>query len=137
MPTRYTVRERPASDGRPALRYSILEVADEPRWGVLSAIDTRAGGKIRWQTRTKDILVGGVVATSGGVVFMGQGTGEFSAFDSTTSELLWSSNCGAGVNAPPITYEIDGTQTVTVAAGGHNLFGFPRGDAVIAFALPK
>ena len=137
MPTRYTVRERPASDGKPALRYSVLEVADEPRWGVLSAIDTRARGKIRWQTRTKGILVGGVVATSGGVVFMGQGTGEFSAFDSASGELLWSFNCGAGVNAPPITYEIDGTQYVTVAAGGHNLFGFPRGDAVITFALPK
>ncbi len=137
MPTRYTVRERPASGGKPALRYSVLEVADEPRWGVLSAIDTRARGKIRWQTKTRDILVGGVVATSGGLVFMGQGSGEFSAFDSASGEQLWSFNCGAGVNAPPITYEIDGTQYVTVAAGGHNLFGFPRGDAVITFALPK
>jgi glucose dehydrogenase len=137
MPTRYTVRERPASDGKPALRYSVLEVADEPRWGVLSAIDTRARGKIVWQTRTRDILVGGVLATSGGLVFMGQGTGEFSAYDSATGEHLWSFNCGAGVNAPPITYEIEGTQYVTVAAGGHNLFGFPKGDAVITFALPK
>jgi alcohol dehydrogenase (cytochrome c) len=137
MPTTFTVRERPASDGKPAVRYSVLEVADEPRWGVLSAIDTRAQGKIRWQTKTKDILVGGALATSGGLVFMGQGTGEFSAFDSATGEHLWSFLCGAGVNAPPITYEIDGTQYVTVAAGGHNLFGFPRGDAVITFALPK
>ncbi len=136
MPTTYTVRERPASNGKPAVRYSVLEVADEPRWGVLSAIDTRAQGKIRWQTKTKDILVGGVLATSGGLVFMGQGTGEFSAFDAATGEHLWSFDCGAGVNAPPITYEIDGTQYVTVAAGGHNLFGFPRGDAVMTFALP-
>ena len=137
MPTTYTVRERTASNGKPAVRYSVLEVADEPRWGVLSAIDTRAGGKIRWQTKTKDILVGGVLATSGGLVFMGQGTGEFSAFDAATGEHLWSFNCGAGVNAPPITYEIDGTQYVTVAAGGHSLFGFPRGDAVMTFALPR
>jgi alcohol dehydrogenase (cytochrome c) len=137
MPTRYTVRERPAADGKPALRYSVLEVADEPRWGVLSAIDTRNEGRIRWQTKTRDILVGGVLATSGGVVFTGQGTGEFSAFDAATGEHLWSFNCGAGVNAPPITYEIDGTQYVTVAAGGHSLFGFPRGDALITFALPR
>jgi len=136
MPTKYTVRERPASNGKPAVRYSKLEVADEPRWGILSAIDTRAQGKIRWQTKTKDILIGGVLATSGGLVFMGQGTGEFSAFDSATGEHLWSFNCGAGVNAPPITYEIDGTQYVTVAAGGHNLFGFPRGNALMTFALP-
>ena len=136
MPTKYTVRERPASNGKPAVRYSKLEVADEPRWGILSAIDTRAQGNIRWQTKTKDILIGGVLATSGGLVFMGQGTGEFSAFDSATGEHLWSFNCGAGVNAPPITYEIDGTQYVTVAAGGHNLFGFPRGNALMTFALP-
>jgi len=137
MPTTYTIRERPATERKPALRYSVLEVADEPRWGVLSAIDMRANGRIYWQTRTKDILIGGVLATSGGLVFMGQGTGEFSAFDAATGTELWSFMCGAGVNAPPITYEIGGTQYVTVAAGGHNLFGFPRGDAVITFALPQ
>ena len=137
MPTTYTVRERPATDDKPALQYSVLEMADEPSWGVLSAIDTRAKGQIRWQTKTEGILVGGVLATSGGLVFMGQGTGEFSAFDSATGEEVWSFRCGAGVNAPPITYEIDGTQYVTVAAGGHNLFGFPHGDAVITFALPR
>ena len=137
MPTTFTVRERPATETRPALRYSVLQVADEPRWGVLTAIDTRSGGRIAWQTRTKDILVGGVLATSGGLVFMGEGTGEFSAFDAATGARLWSFQCGAGVNAPPVTYEINGTQYVTVAAGGHNLFGFPRGDALITFALPR
>ncbi|MGD2139853.1 MAG: PQQ-binding-like beta-propeller repeat protein, partial [Burkholderiales bacterium] len=136
MPTTFTIHERPATENRPALRYSVLEVADEPRWGVLSAIDTRANGRIFWQTETKDILVGGVLATSGGLVFTGEGTGEFSAFDAATGAHLWSFMCGAGVNAPPITFEIDGKQYVTVAAGGHNLFGFPRGDAVITFALP-
>ncbi len=138
MPTTYSVRERAATATKPALRYSVLEVVtDEPRWGVISAIDLQNQGKIRWQTKTKDILVGGVLATAGGLVFSGQGTGEFSAFDSASGEHLWSFNCGAGVNAPPITYEIDGTQYVTVAAGGHSLFGFPRGDALMTFALPK
>jgi glucose dehydrogenase len=137
MPTTYTVRERPAADGKPAVSYSVLEVTDEPSWGLLTAIDTRARGKIRWQTKTKGILIGGVMATAGGLVFMGQGTGEFSAFDSATGKEVWSFITGAGVNAPPITYAIDGTQYVTVAAGGHSLFGFPRGDALITFALPK
>ncbi|MEN0060541.1 MAG: PQQ-binding-like beta-propeller repeat protein [Myxococcota bacterium] len=67
---------------------------------------------------------------------MGQGTGELSAFDAASGKELWAHDCGAGVNAPPITYAIDGTQFVAVAAGGHNLFGFPRGDSVIGFALP-
>jgi len=137
MPTRYSVREQPAANGKPARRYSMLEMLDGPRWGVLSAIDTRSGGKLAWQTRTDDILVGGVMATAGGLVFMGEGTGWLSAFDAATGKRLWRYRVGAGVNAPPITYEIDGVQYVAVAAGGHSMFGFPLGNAVIAFALPK
>ena len=137
MPTRYTVHKRPARNGKPALRYSVLEMANEPRWGTLSAIDLRAEGKLVWQIRTESILVGGVMATGGGLVFSGEGTGRLSAFDSANGERLWDFDCGAGVNAPPITYEIDGVQYVAVAAGGHSMFGFSLGDAVIAFALAK
>ena len=137
MPTTYTVRERRATDTQPALRYSVLRMADELRWGVLSAIDTRHRGRIRWQVKTKSILVGGVLATAGGLVFMGEGDGDFNAYDSATGEKLWSFYCGAGVNAPPVSYEIDGVQYVAIAAGGHQMFGFPTGDAVITFALPQ
>ena len=53
------------------------------------------------------------------------------------AERLWHFQTGAGVNAPPVTYRADGRQYVVVAAGGHALFDFPQGDAVIAFALPE
>ena len=137
MPSTFRIKERPATDTRPALRYSILSMADEPRWGTLTAIDTRNGGRIRWQARSEHILVGGVLATAGGLVFMGEGDGHLSAFDSATGERLWQFRCGAGVNAPPITYAVDGVQYVAVAAGGHSMFGFPLGDALVAFALPE
>ncbi|MBT4487863.1 MAG: PQQ-binding-like beta-propeller repeat protein [Rhodospirillaceae bacterium] len=137
MPTRYTVHNRPARDGRPALRYSVLEMADVPRWGTLSAIDLGAGGKLAWQAKTENILVGGVMATAGGLVFLGEGSGRLSAYDSASGARLWKFDTGAGVNAPPVTYEIDGVQYVAVAAGGHSMFGFPLGDSVIAFALKK
>ena len=78
-----------------------------------------------------------MLATAGGLVFMGEGTGFLNAYDSATGDALWRFQCGAGVNAPPITYKVGGTQYVAVAAGGHHLFGFPQGDAVIAFALPN
>jgi glucose dehydrogenase len=42
-----------------------------------------------------------------------------------------------GVNAPPITYEVDGIQYVAVAAGGNAIFGFKQDDALVVFALPK
>ena len=135
MPVTFFVRERPASGGRPALRYSVLQPADEPRWGTLSAIDTRDEGRIRWQVKTDDILIGGALATAGGLVFMGEGDGHLNAYDSATGERLWRFQSGAGVNAPPITYSVDGVQYVAVAAGGHHLFGFKQGDALIAFAL--
>ena len=137
LPMNYSVRQKEATNGKPGLRYSVLEVADGPKWGTLSAIDARAGGKIAWQVKTDRILVGGVLATAGGLVFMGEGTGFLNAYDSATGDALWRFQCGAGVNAPPITYTVGGTQYVAVAAGGHHLFGFPQGDAVIAFALPN
>jgi glucose dehydrogenase len=137
MPTRYTVHEIPAQGDKAAVRYTALEPVEGPTWGTLSAIDVRNGGKIRWQARTPEPLIGGVLATAGGVVFTGEGNGNLSAFHAQTGALLWQFNCGAGVNAPPVTFEVDGTQYVAVAAGGSALFGYRQGEAVIAFALPK
>jgi glucose dehydrogenase len=136
MPMRYTVREIPATADKPALRYTSLEPAEGPRWGTLSAIDTRDRGRIRWQVKTPDPLLGGVLATAGDVVFTGEGNGNFSAFHARTGERLWQFNCGAGVNAPPISYAIGGKQYVAVAAGGNAIFGFRQGESLIVFALP-
>ena len=137
MPTRYTVKEVPVTAAQPAVRYTMLEVADGPNWGTLTAIDTRDRGHIRWQVKTAQPLVGGVLATAGDVVFTGEGNGDFSAFHSQTGERLWTFNCGAGVNAPPISYELDGVQYIAVAAGGSAIFGYRQGDAVMVFALPR
>jgi PQQ-dependent dehydrogenase (methanol/ethanol family) len=136
MPMRYAVKERSAEGAEPARRYTVTTPTDEPRWGTLTAIDTRTG-KIRWQRKTAEPLVGGVLATAGGLVFVGEGNGYLDAFDARTGELRWQFQCGAGVNAPPITYAIEGTQYVTVAAGGNPLFGYRVGDALITFALPR
>ena len=137
MPTRYTVKEIPGSADKPGVRYTSLEMIPGPTWGTLTALDTRARGKIRWQVKTEQPLIGGVLATGGDVVFTGEGNGDFSAFDARDGKRLWSFNCGAGVNAPPVTYELDGVQYVAVAAGGNSLFGYRQGDAVFVFRLPK
>ncbi|MSQ60490.1 MAG: pyrrolo-quinoline quinone [Betaproteobacteria bacterium] len=136
-PMRYTLKEISASADKPAVRYTSLEPSNAPRWGVLSAIDTQNSGAIKWQVKTADPLVGGVLATAGDLLFMGEGNGKFNAFDSGTGEMLWQHDCGAGVNAPPITYEVDGKQYVAVAAGGNQLFGFKQGESVYVFALPE
>ena len=135
-PMRYQVKEIAAKGDKPAIRYTSLEPSSVPRWGLLSAIDTRNRGAIRWQIKTAEPLVGGVLTTAGDVLFMGEGNGEFNAYNAATGELLWQYDCGAGVNAPPITYEVDGRQFVAVAAGGNQLFGFKQGDTLHVFALP-
>ncbi|NCV08672.1 MAG: hypothetical protein EBW51_08810, partial [Actinobacteria bacterium] len=52
-----------------------------------------------------------------------------------TGKLLWTNKADAGVNAPPISYEIDGTQYIAVAAGGNSIFGFKEGDNILVYKL--
>ncbi|MBU3736581.1 MAG: pyrrolo-quinoline quinone [Methylobacterium sp.] len=136
MPVRYTLHETPAQDGKAAIRYTSSEPTDEPKWGLLSSIDLQSG-KILWQQKTPEPLVGGVLATAGGLVFTGEGNGRFNAFDSASGDLLWQYQAEAGVNAPAITYMIDGEQYVAVAAGGNQIWGFKQGDALLVFKLPR
>ncbi|TNF04000.1 MAG: pyrrolo-quinoline quinone [Gammaproteobacteria bacterium] len=136
VPVLYTLKSLKMAKGGRLQRYTELQPADEPHWGTLTAISTRDGGKIRWQHKTAQPLVGGVLATAGNLVFMGEGDGYLNAFDADTGELLWQFQCGAGVNAPPVTYEENGTQYIAVAAGGNSLFGFKGGGALVVFALP-
>ena len=89
QPTTYRTAELPAADGKPAVRYIVLDTATTEKWGTLTAIDLAAKGKILWQNKTKDPLVGGVLATAGGLVFNGEGNGDFAAFDAKTGEKLW------------------------------------------------
>jgi PQQ-dependent dehydrogenase (methanol/ethanol family) len=135
LPTRYIAHEVRATDGA-VTQYASTQNTDEA-WGTLSALDLADGGKLKWQVKTDEPLIGGVLATGGGLVFSGAGKGVFAAFNGASGLQLWSYQCDAGVNAPPITYAIDGKQFVVVAAGGNALFGFKQGDMVVAFGLPE
>lgn len=92
-------------------------------------------GKIAWQYKAPQPLMGGALATAGNLVFMGEGNGWFNAFNAKTGERLWRFNLGAGVNAPPITYQVNGEQYVAVAAGGNFQMTYPYGDTVAIFKL--
>ena len=135
MPTRYTVHADPGDRDHPPLHYTTTTPTDDPHWGTLSAIDTKTG-KITWQKKVEHPLIGGVVVTKGGLIFVGEGSGRVDAFHATTGELLWQFQTEAGVNAPPIAYEVDGTEYIAVAAGGNPLFGYKPGDELLVFALP-
>ena len=133
-PIKYTLIDEPAKAGAPPIRYASSEPTKDPRWGLLSAIDL-ASGKMRWQVKTEEPLIGGVLATQGGLVFTGEGNGHFNAYESGTGDLLWQTKVEAGVNAPPISYEVDGVQYIAVAAGGNSIFGYTAGDNIMVYAL--
>ena len=135
-PIKYTLVEEAAVDGKPAIRYASSEPTQDPRWGVISAINL-ATGKIQWQVKTEQPLMGGLLATRSGLLFMGEGNGHFNSYNSNTGDLLWQAKVDAGVNAPPISYEIDGVQYVAVVAGGNAIFGYTSGDNIVVYALGK
>ena len=60
---------------------------------------------------------GGVLSTAGGLVFQGDATGVFSAYDASTGERLWHAPANTGIVAAPVTYALDGVQYVAVLAG--------------------
>jgi glucose dehydrogenase len=132
--------EESIADGQSGETVSYLATRyadDGEKWGTLSAIDSRARGKIAWQVKTEQLLVGGVLATAGDLVFFGEGNGRFSALDAESGETLWHYQGDAGINAPAMTYAVDGHQFVAIAAGGSRFYGFAPGDSILAFALPK
>ena len=94
----------------------------EPK-GFLRAFDPLTG-KIAWQVEIPHHWNGGVLATAGGLVFQGDALGMFKAYDKATGELLWEFNTYTSMLAPPITFEIDGVQYVSIltGTGGGDLF---------------
>ena len=115
--------------------------ASAPPSGTLTAIDVNSG-KIGWQYKSPRPMYGGVLATASDLVFAGEQTGDFSAFDARSGEKLWSHHFDTGVCSPPMTYRVAEVQYIAVGAngcrGGHVANGAsPYGDTVAIFALQR
>jgi alcohol dehydrogenase (cytochrome c) len=117
---------------------------DQSSYGHLSAIDPTTGA-IKWRYVDDYPLVGGTLATAGGLVFTGNQHGYALAFDDTTGELLWKFQTGSTIRGQPVTYKIGGRQYVAVPSGGGglavSLVGenplMTKGSTLVVFALPK
>jgi alcohol dehydrogenase (cytochrome c) len=134
QPMTYHVANAPYPQGKLWLGGAFKVIPTEEQWGNVSAVDYNTG-KIRWQVKTPQPMIGGVLATAGGLVFTGEGNGQFKAYDAETGATLWKFQAGAGVNAPPSSYTVDGKQYVVVGAGGNVQLDYKRGDAIIAFTV--
>jgi alcohol dehydrogenase (cytochrome c) len=134
QPMTYHVESTPYPKGKLWLGGAFKVIPAEEQWGNITAVDYNTG-KIRWQVKTQQPMIGGILATAGGVVFTGEGNGLFRAYDSETGSELWRFQAGAGVNAPPSSYTVGGKQYIVVAAGGNTQLDYKRGNTLIAFSL--
>ena len=134
QPMTYQVESTPYPNGKLWLGGAFKVIPGEAQWGNITAVDYNTG-KIKWQVKTPEPMIGGILATAGGLVFTGEGNGKFAAYNSSNGKELWSFRAGAGVNAPPSTYMVDGKQYIVVGAGGNTQIDFRRGNNIIAFSL--
>jgi quinohemoprotein ethanol dehydrogenase len=73
--------------------------------------------KQAWRIPKVANVSGGVVATGGNLVFQGDIDHRFDAYDAESGKLLWSYDAKAPVMGPPISYEVEGRQYITVLSG--------------------
>jgi alcohol dehydrogenase (cytochrome c) len=135
QPMNYITHSAPLEKGKLWLGSAFKAVPGEKQFGTFTAINLNTG-KRAWQVKTDQPMIGGALATAGNLVFTGEGNGHFNAYDARTGKTLWSFTGGAGCNAPPVSYSVDGKQYIAVACGGNYQLGYPLGDAVMVFALP-
>ncbi len=95
---------------------------------MLKAIDLKTG-KVRWSHdyRGGGGSVSGLLTTAGKLLFGGDTSGHFIAFDPADGKILWHAGVGASVSNGPISYELDHKQYVVAAAQ----------DTIYAFTLSQ
>jgi len=135
QPMTYHVEPSKYPGGKLWLGGAFKTIPSEKQTGRLSAVNVDTG-KVAWKFDTNEPLIGGVLTTAGNLVFNGEANGLFRAFDAKSGKKLWEYQTGAGVNAPAVSYTVNGKQYVAVAAGGNNQIDAKRGNSVVVFALP-
>jgi len=84
--------------------------------GSLKAVDPGTGEtKVALQLPYPNYS--GALTTAGNLVFLGMPDGTFSAYDAKTLKEVWSFNVGTGINAPPVSFSINGKQYIAVLVG--------------------
>ena len=85
------------------------------RVGAVWAISVETGETV-WKHEQRAAATA-LLATGGGLVFVGDVDGRFRALDHETGEVLWAVNLGSSVTGFPITYAVGGRQYVAASTG--------------------
>jgi alcohol dehydrogenase (cytochrome c) len=83
--------------------------------GSITAVDVTTG-KVAGKAETEFPMLGGILTTPD-LVFAGDPSGPVMALDAKSLQKLWEFDTGGGVNAPPMTFTVDGKQYVAVLVG--------------------
>jgi quinohemoprotein ethanol dehydrogenase len=103
-----------------------------PDGDVLKAWDP-VTQKEKWRVKLPSSANGGVLSTSGNLVFQGTATGKLVVYRADTGEKLKEIETGTGIMAAPISYTVDGEQYIAVMAGyGGALLFFPDEHAAMS-----
>ena len=99
-----------------------------PYEGSLQAWDPITQKQV-WSNPQETGWGAGTLVTGSDLLFQGLPTGKLVAYDAKNGEALWSYDAGLGISAPPITYELDGKQylSILVGFGGGYASGFAFG----------
>ena len=90
---------------------------NEKLTGTFDAIDLNSGTFL-WKRAMPTPMIGGAVATGGGLVFTGDQHGNLYGIDVRTGKTVWKANLGLAFGTAPIVYSIDGTEYLAAAIGG-------------------
>ena len=134
QPMTYTVASAAYPDGKLWLGGAFTVIPGQESFGNVTAVDYN-NGKIAWQVKTPEPMIGGSLATAGGLLFTGEANGWFKAYDTANGKVMWQFQTGAGVNAPPSSYEVGGKQYIVVGSGGNAQINSKRGNNIIAFTI--
>ncbi len=134
QPMTYHVEKADYPGGKLWLGGAFKTIPSEKQWGRVAAVNVDTG-KVAWKHDTAQPLIGGGLATAGGLFFFGEGNGSFNALDSKTGKKLWSFNCGAGANAQPVSYMVGKKQYVAMGCGGNTQIDFKRGNSMFVFSV--
>ncbi|MBI3207708.1 MAG: PQQ-dependent dehydrogenase, methanol/ethanol family [Candidatus Solibacter usitatus] len=92
------------------------DVSGEEPFGALRALRSLTG-ELAWEFKVNTPPWCGVLSTAGDLVFSGTMEGDFFALDAVGGKLLWRFQTGGEVWSNPISYQFEGRQYVSVAAG--------------------
>ena len=105
------------------------ELDEGPPSGHLLAWDPVAQTEA-WRVPRAVMWNGGLLSTAGNLVFQGTGERRFVAYRATDGEKLWEVPTSVSILGSPVTYDLDGTQYVSVLAGWGGAFGLGGSDAL-------